>query len=345
MKKIILLSAIIIACVTNSNAQFTLTGTSYSENFDAIGSGLPTGWKLYTSASATSLGTLDVTYGTGSTTFGAYWDTTNCAPDVFGTGFKNSASADNGPSMSTATCDTQKVKTNRALAVRPSTSIAGFDPGASFAFEVANTTMDSAFTLSVELQTLDSMAPRVTTWTVDYGIGTTPTAFTAVTTSPAVLHTGGNTFGTQMVTVTMPAAINKQSQPVWFRISTLSASTGTWVRTTTAIDNFNLAWYAAHVGGGGSTGVTNVSGQAVNSLTAIGQSTSDKITLSYSAETDGAYALDIYDLSGRVLHTETVNAQAGTQSITVNGLHLMPGMYIAKMHNGIASSVTRIAVQ
>jgi hypothetical protein len=344
MKKITLLFAIIVACVTTSNAQFTLTGTSYNQNFDAIGSGLPSGWQLYTSATATSLGTADITYGTGSPTFGAYWDTTNCAPDVFGTGFKNSASADNGPSMSTATCDTQKIKTNRALAVRQSSSLVGFDPGASFAFEVTNTAMDSAFTLSFELQTLDSMAPRVTTWTVDYGIGATPTAFTPVTTSPATLHTGGNTFGAQTVNVTMPAAINKQSQPVWFRVSTLSATTGSWIRTTSALDNFNLTWYTAHVSGG-STAVANVSAQPVISLTTIGQATSDKITLSYSVETDGAYALDIYDLSGRILHTETVNAQAGTQSISINSLHLMQGMYIAKMHNSIVSSVARIAVQ
>src|SRR5436305_1647644 len=39
-------------------AQLTLTGSSYAQNFDAIGSGLPTGWSVRSSASAISLGNL-----------------------------------------------------------------------------------------------------------------------------------------------------------------------------------------------------------------------------------------------------------------------------------------------
>src|SRR6266542_112280 len=36
----------------------TLTGTNYSQNFDSIGAGLPTGWSVRTSASISSLGTV-----------------------------------------------------------------------------------------------------------------------------------------------------------------------------------------------------------------------------------------------------------------------------------------------
>lgn len=340
MKKIVLLFALAVTAYT-SHAQLTLTGTSYTQNFDALTtSGLPTGWKLYNSATSSSLGTIDATYGN-STTFGAYFDTTDCPADVYGTGFKNCASADNGPLSSMPTCTAQEGKPNRALGVRQSsaTSHPGYDPGASFALELANTASDTGFTLSFHLQTLDSASPRVTTWVLDYGIGASPSVFTPIATTPSTLTTGGSTFNNQLVTAHLPSAINNQSGPVWIRISTLAGSTGSGNRTTTGIDDFMLAW------NGSTTGVTNVSAQHSLLLGVIGQSSPDKITLAYNAEEEGEYTLSIYDLTGRILHAETVNALAGTQTISINGLHLIPGMYIAKMNNGNCSSVARIAIQ
>ncbi len=341
MKKLFLL-LMIGAVAFNSDAQLSLTGTSYTQNFDNLTtSGIPTGWKVYNSATSSSLGTLDATY-SNSTTWGAYYDTLDCPSDVFGTGFKNAASADNGPTMSTATCTVQEAQTNRAFAVRQSsgTSHPGYDPGASFALELANTSGDSSFSLAFNLQSLDSISTRVTIWTVDYGIGASPTSFTPVTTLPATLTTGGNTFSNQHVTATLPAAVNKQAQPVWIRISALTATTGSGNRATSGIDDFSLTWHT-----GSTTGVTNVSKVQTLSLTAIGQSTSDKITLAYSTEDETVYALSVYDLTGRVLHTQSINVQPGTQTVNIDGLHLKPGMYIAKMNNGNSSSIARFTIQ
>ncbi|RZK56175.1 MAG: hypothetical protein EOO59_10015, partial [Hymenobacter sp.] len=72
---------------TRAQAQATLGASPYTENFNALGSGLPTGFSVYTNASATSLGTaptaaqLILTPGTTTA-----WTAT-------GGGFKNFASA------------------------------------------------------------------------------------------------------------------------------------------------------------------------------------------------------------------------------------------------------------
>ena len=342
MKKVTLLFAF-IASAFASNAQLTLTGTSYTQNFDALGTtGIPTGWVVYNTATSTSLGAVDATFGT-ATDWGAYYDTTDCPSDVYGTGFKNCASADNGPLAMMATCTLQEAEPNRALGVRQSseTSHPGYDPGASFALELANTLTDSAFSLTFKLQGLDSASARVTTWTLDYGIGAAPTAFTPLTTTPATLTTGGYTFTNQTVTATLPSAINQQSGPVWIRISTLASSTGSGNRTTSAIDDYNLTWYTAS----GTTAVSNVSVQSALSLSVVGQSTTANIKFAYSVENDGVYTLNIFDLTGRIIHTETINTQVGKQIIDVNGLNLMPGMYIAKMSNSNSSSVAKVIIQ
>jgi len=342
MKKVTLLFACIASAMA-SNAQLTLTGTSYTQNFDALGTtGIPSGWVVYNSATSTSLGTVDATFGT-ATDWGVYYDTTDCPSDVYGTGFKNCASADNGPLAMMTTCTLQEGQPNRALGVRQSstTSHPGYDPGASFAFEMANTVGDSAFSLTFKLQSLDSASPRITTWTVDYGIGAAPTVFTPITTTPATLTTGGYSFNNQSVTATLPAAINQQSGPVWIRISALAPSTGSGNRTTTGIDDFDLTWSTAT----GSTGVTNVSAQQSLSLVVIGHSTTEKIRISSTVEEEGVYKLNILDLTGRVVYKETINAQAGNQIIDVNGLNLAPGMYVAKINNRSSSSVAKVIVQ
>lgn len=339
MKKIALLSLFVITAFA-SNAQYYLTGTSYVQNFDAISPSLPLGWVCYISASSISLGSVDVTYGTGNVNFGSYYDTLDCAADVFGTGFKNSASYT--PSNCTATCATQEAQSNRCLAVRQSGSGShpGFDPGAAFCFHLANTHGCTNMQLGFSLQSLDQVSPRTTTWEVDYGFGALPTTFTAVTPTSGTLTTGGGLCDTNHVVINFGSALDNHSGDVWIRIATIAASTGSGNRTTSGIDNFSLSWT-----GTATTGLFQVSSTPSLSLTALGYATSDDILLGYTSEENGAYNLNIFDIAGRVVHTEVVNAIAGEQRINVTGLHLVPGMYVAKMSNATASSFTRVSVQ
>ncbi|MBD2768109.1 choice-of-anchor J domain-containing protein [Hymenobacter sp. BT664] len=214
---------------TTTRAQATLDTSPYTETFDNLASGLPTGFGVYIGATASSLGSaptaaqLILTPGS-TTTWGAT-----------GAGFKNFASATG--LTATASTANQTAATNRALGVRQTGTFG--DPGAAFVFQAANTTGKTDFALSFKLQSLDNSSTRTTTWRVDYGRGATPTAFTTVGTGS---DTGASAFSNNTITVSLGSALDNQSGPVYIRIVTLSASTGAGSRPSTAIDDFSLTW-------------------------------------------------------------------------------------------------------
>src|ERR1044072_6464145 len=88
----------------NAKGQVTLSGTSYTENFDNIASGLATGWTVRTGATATVPGATQAL-----TTTASAWASTAGA-------FKNFASADGLTQTSDATA--QGASTDRALGLR-----------------------------------------------------------------------------------------------------------------------------------------------------------------------------------------------------------------------------------
>jgi hypothetical protein len=204
----------------------TLTTSPYTIDFNNIGSGLPTGVSVASNGSASSLGTTETL-----NTAKSLWAAT-------GVGFKNFASATGLNSASTNTDQDNAV--NRALGVRQ-TSATGFDPGASFVFVLANTTGKNNLKMDFQLQSLDITSTRITTWSVDYALGDNPASFTNAT-ATGVLTTGGSTFSNNAVSVTLPAAVNNQSQKVWIRIIAKTASTGSSNRATTAIDDVKFTW-------------------------------------------------------------------------------------------------------
>lgn len=342
MKKILLLLSL-AAIVNTAQAQLGLVGASpYTQNFDGIGTSLPTGWIAYTGATSTALGTI---YSwSGSTKFGVWADTTSGLPgpctycaDVFGKGFKNSASFDG--SASTDTGGLQRTRTDRALAVKQ-TSAAGYDPGPAFVLHLANTAGITNLGLNFKLQSLDYTNARVTSWAVDYAVGSSPSSFTRV----AVVGdstTGGFSFRSNNVSASFGSELDNKTQEIWIRIVNLTASTGSGGRTTTGIDDFSLTW----TGSAGAAAVNDINSQPDLGLTVLGAATTDNVTLGYNVPENATYNFAIYDLTGRIRHNETINAKTGAQQITVSGLHLTPGMYFAKMNNENSSSIAKIIVQ
>jgi len=198
-------------------------------NFDGIGSGLPTGVSVRTAASATALGT-DASAAFIATPIS--WTKTTA-------GFKNFASATG--LTSTADSTTQANSTNRALGLRQ-TSATGYDPGAAFVFQINNTTGKTGITLDFLLQSLDATgAPRTITWKVDYATGANPTTFTPATPSGTVT-TGNNVFSSNPINVSFGGALDNQTGPVWIRIVTLTGSTGSGNRASSAVDDFKVSW-------------------------------------------------------------------------------------------------------
>ncbi len=217
-----------IALLTLGQAQINLSGTSYTQNFDGIGGGLPTGFSVTTAANGTALGA-SAAFTTANTT----------AWSVTASGWKNYASATGLTASATAAAQT--ASTNRAIAVRQSSNVStGGDPGAALNIQLANTTGLTNFTLSFLLQSLDNISPRVTTWTVQYGFGTAPTMFTAPTMVTGTLTTGGASFTNNIIDVNFGNALDNNNGNVWIRIVALNASTGANSRATTGIDDVVL---------------------------------------------------------------------------------------------------------
>ncbi len=216
-----------------SKAQITLGSSPYTQDFNSIGSGLPTGWTVRTGATASNLGTTQTLV-----TANTVWSNTTGQ-------FQNSASA-NPPATSSDNTTTQNNNTDRALSVRQTGSFG--DPGAAFVLQIANTLGYNSFSLSFDLMSLDgSGTGRTTTWLVDYGFGTTPSSFTTATTSPATLTTSKGTWGTTTVTVNFGSALDNYNGSVWIRIVALSSSSGSGSRPVTGIDDFSLSYSSSPV--------------------------------------------------------------------------------------------------
>ena len=335
MKKILLLSSM-VALSLAASAQYTLSGLSpYTQNFDAIGSGLPTGWNVYSGASATFGGTLE-TFST-STSYGIFNDTTCATSAVVGGGFKNYASA-NAVTAGTS-CTLQQSETNRAMGVRqvyPSNAThPNLDSGASFVFQVANTGGITGLGCSFKLQSLDTSSPRVTTWRLQYKIGSAGT-WTQVTPT-GTMTTGGHLFSNNTITASFGTALDNQSSNVYFRIVTIDFSSGSGNRPSTAIDDFSLTWT-------GKAGIVDVTSNATLPLSVTNASTS-AIGFNFDAEDAGNYTIVLTDMVGRKIATQNVDVVHGNQNVGFNGLALTPGMYIAKISNGVASGITKVIVQ
>lgn len=206
-----------------ANAALALSGTSYSQSFDGIGGGLPTGWSVSTGATVSGNGTA-ATLNTAATSWGT------------ATGqFRNVASADG--LTAGALSATQDAATDRTLGIRQSGTFG--DPGAAFVLQIQDTVGLENFNLSLSLQML-SVQPRSTTWTIDYRVGDSGD-FTALDTyaDPGAFGATTKNFSYESSDLVNWA---DQSSSIWFRVVALSASSGSGNRDTFGIDDFTLSF-------------------------------------------------------------------------------------------------------
>jgi hypothetical protein len=211
--------------IVSAEAQLTLTGTNYTQNFNAIGKGLPPGWSVRTNATANSLG-LPATFPIAAKSWA---DTTgefgNCAALTNNLGV---------PASGTESSAVQLSFTNRLLAVRQTQNFG--DPGAAFIFQISNTLGCSNLTFSLDFDLLKSNGYS-TTWTIAYAISNTPASF-----SPLGTYSDPGSIGITNRSFTLGTDANNQANNLWIRIIALSASTGSGSRDTFGIDNFSLSW-------------------------------------------------------------------------------------------------------
>jgi trimeric autotransporter adhesin len=202
-----------VGLIGQCSAGLVLTGTSHTENFNG---GLPANWSVRTGATASVLGT-PVALGIG--TWGLQ------------TGQFFSSASVTGLAENTTTA-AQGIAVDRALSIRQTGTFG--DPGAAFVLEIENTTGFENFSLSLNAE-LQSNQPRTTTWQVDYGSGANPNVFTSI----GNLNLG-TTFGETANKLSFGNLLDNIAGPVWIRVATLTTASGTGVRDTFGIDDFNL---------------------------------------------------------------------------------------------------------
>jgi hypothetical protein len=190
---------------TTAFAQVSLSGSSYTENFDGMGTSgttAPTGWTTRTSATSSARGTAAGALSVNATT-------------------STTGAFNNYPNGS-----------GRCLGVRQTGTLG--DPGAAFELVIANTTGKTGFALTMDHLMLN-VQTRSTTWTIQYSLNGTSWTSLGTYTDPGVTGTtaGSYSFGT---------GIDNKSSNVYIRIVALAASSGSGSRDAYGIDNFSLTW-------------------------------------------------------------------------------------------------------
>ena len=213
--------AFILNAANADAAIVSLVAGTYSENFNLIATtaaAVAAGWDVRTGATNASLGTVGIDTITTST-----WGNTGGA-------FKNFAAASTVVGSDT---DAQGMATDRALGIRQTEAFG--DPGAAFNFNFSSSGL-SVQRITIDLQML-SVQTRSTTWTVQYGIGASPSSFTTLATFIDPGDFGSTTLNIDAATI--GTVLNNQAQ-AWFRVVALSATSISGSRDSFAIDNFSI---------------------------------------------------------------------------------------------------------
>lgn len=243
MKRIIF-SLMMLALSASSFAQttpFSLSGTNYTQNFDGLAAGLPQGWRVDTIVNKNG--------GLGHDAINRFTAAPSAWAASSGRGFKNVASADGLTATSSST--DQANSTDRSLGMRQ-VSAAGWDDKDSLissSFCIANTSGLQSFTLSFKLQSLlenyltggNTAVRRYADWIVQYGLGSNPTSFTTIATTPAIVTIDSN-FSNTTVSVNFGTALDNQAQNVWIRIMPADTTKGINSRPYIGLDDFSLTW-------------------------------------------------------------------------------------------------------
>lgn len=234
--RIILIALSIGFATVNSSAQVTLSGTAYSQDFDSLGSSLPSGWTVYTNATST-------TFGTGTTIVSATtsWATGGSSA---GSDFRN-VSSDN--ITYTTTGATQAANTDRALGWRSISGSAADTRDGAAMVSISNTSGFENFSLSVDLFTI-SLTGGSQTYDLEYRVGSSG-AFTQIGSTITTPDASAGEYSNQTTITANPvtlSAMNDQSESVYFRLRGTTTA-GTSNLDIIAIDNFALSFSATAV--------------------------------------------------------------------------------------------------
>lgn len=205
-----------------AHAQIVLTGSSYGQNFNGVGAGIPSGWAVYTSATDSTLGSAG-SFSSAVTNWNATVADNNQFRNVAGFSTTNQ-----GTGSSTGS---QAVYTDRAFGWRAST--AGTSRGALTAV-FQDTLGYRDFSVSADFFTGNDTGSALTV-SFEYRVGQTGSFTSIGTYTTTALANGVTTLAVSGVSL---VALSDRAENVYFRVrGTASASNTTH---TVVVDNFVL---------------------------------------------------------------------------------------------------------
>ena len=319
MRSVLFCACSLLLLTVTAQAQTSLAVGTYTETFSSIGSGLPTGWSVFTSASVSSNGTAAAL-----TNAATAWSGT-----ALGTDFRNIASDDIATSSNSAT---QSSDLNRALGWRPvgsnSTEVTPGRTGA-VVFTLNNTTGFAITTLSVRLFTTNDVSSNQT-YQFEYRVGNAGN-FNQIGST----YTTGTPFGSTTISANSAVltALTNQSSTVFIRVRGTAAS-GSTNLDTLGIDDFIITSAPDITIGTQPVSQTVTSGQTVSfSVAATGSG-----TFTYQWRKGGTNIL------GATNSTLTLNpvltTDAGSYDVVIsNGAGSLPSSPVTLTVNKIATTV------
>lgn len=149
---------------------------------------------------------------------------------------------------------------------------------------------------------------------------------------PHFSHTDGSGWVTHELNLRAHVGGGKPSFYIAFRYTSGTTGGSQWY-----LDNVNISTTSMTLG-------THSINKEKLSLNALGQGSSSRISLSYSAR-PGSYQLAIYDMMGRQVHEEILSVREGDNIYEINGLNLQNGMYLVKMGDNYTYGTAKVIVK
>jgi hypothetical protein len=324
MKKIILaLLAMTTVGIANAQTPYILSGTTYTQDFDALAGGLPQGWRVDSLVNKNA--------GLGNNAISKFSSSAVSWGGSTSRGFKNVASG--ALLTSTATPADQAASTNRSLGIRQ-VSASGWDKKdslASVSFNIANTTGLASFNLQFNIMSLHTGAKRYNNWIVQYGLGAAPTSFTTVSTTPSTVIIDSN-FTNTAVTVNFGTALDNQNQQVWIRIMPSDTTKGSGTRPLVGIDNYNLTWSGLAVNNTPQITSLSPSNNAMN----VPITTTDLMVTFDKTMSIGTGNVTIYnltDVTNQVIAAGSCFTNGSGFTVTIPGVNLLNGKTYAVQYD------------
>lgn len=108
-----------------------------------------------------------------------------------------------------------------------------------------------------------------------------------------------------------------------------------------AIDDLSLSFTTS---GGGGTSVRSVSGNTM-AVSILGRATASRILVGFTAAKSGAFTLALFDLNGREVVRDVVNANTGENQISLAPQAIAAGQYILRVSNGSSIGTAKLVVE